>query len=277
MVPNLQGRGQSPYDRYKHGVSMALPFGRYTQPPATLEPTKAAEQYLRAFRGPFVNDIATQFADNSNHWREYKASIPKSKQTFGTTVDSTTCGATPGAFQGSPSGPVGYSPSAYNIYNDWAIQALEEARNNRVSIGKNLANQAEFDEWHQKLAASLNSAWQKNAHPDFHLSPRQKLKLVNLFVKWLATKAATAPGLKEAILENGHVTLNTPTIAKMMQIFGTRMPTCAQRPTEVEFKAWYLDCQELVRTYTSAEGHGGSPVLFDIWCRKDSLDTPEID
>lgn len=101
------------------------------------------------------------------------------------------------------------------------------------------------------------------------------MKLVNLFVKWVAPKTAGAPGLRDAILANGHVVLNTPTIARMQALFGTEMPACPAQPTQAQFTTWYARCQELVRTYTSAGEYGGSPVLFDVWCRADYLSDPD--
>jgi hypothetical protein len=213
-------------------------------------------------------------AITAHQWEEYRRSLPRSRKIFESVDEKTSFGATPAAFQSAQAGPSRFRPSAYEIYNKWAEGVLADLLAQKSSIGTRVASRAEFNVWHEELIASLNAAWVKSAHKDFPISSKQKRKLVNLFVKWLAPKA-TAPGLRDAIFANGHVVLNTPTIAKMEALFGTEMPACPAQPTEAEFAAWYADCQELVRTYTSAAQFGGSPVLFDVWCRADYLSDPD--
>jgi len=183
-------------------------------------------------------------------------------------------GATPAAFQGAQSGPKDYRPSAYDIYNTWAKSVLANLRAEKSTIGSRLASRDGFALWHQELGTSLDAMWKERASDAFALAPRQKWKLVNLFIKWLAP-VATAPGLRDAILANGHVVLNTPTIAKMEALFGKEMPSGSANQTEAEFLDWYVTCQELVRSHTAADRYGGSPVLFDIWCRAAYLSDPD--
>jgi hypothetical protein len=218
-----------------------------------------------------MSDI-TPSASPAARWSDYQRSLHRSKKSFDNRDESTVSGATPAAFQGAQAGPEGYRPSAYEIYNTWAKDVLANLRAAQTTIGARVRSRQEFDVWHQELGRSLDAAWAKSAHGDFLLAPRQKWKLVNLFVKWLAPVAATrAPELKDAIMANGHVVLNTPTVRNLEELFGAEMPSCPAKPTEAEFLGWYNACQELVRTYTSADKYGGSPVLFDVWCRADYL------
>jgi hypothetical protein len=205
-----------------------------------------------------------------NAWHEYQKAIPRCRKTFESVDENTPFGATSAAFQNAQAGPKDYRPSAYEIYNTWASGILSNLRSEKLTIGARVVDQAGFTAWQDELAESLSEAWANSAHQDHPLAPKQRWKLVNLFIKWLAPKA-TAPGLRDAILINGHVVLNTPTISKMEELFGTHMPTCPAQPTEAQFIVWYRQCQDLVRAYTSENKFGGSAMLFDIWCRTDFL------
>jgi hypothetical protein len=103
------------------------------------------------------------------------------------------------------------------------------------------------------------------------LKRRQSHKLVNLFIKWLRIKSLPLE-FRNAIEQWGHTTLSTPT---MERIGGLLQDNTLAFPPEKQFDDWYRTTQERLREFTRE--NGGSPILVDIYCRRESLGDPDED
>ncbi|MFM0140386.1 hypothetical protein [Caballeronia grimmiae] len=205
--------------------------------------------------------------------RDYEAAIASCRRDFNiANNDKTLFGATPGAFQGNASGPQGWRPSAYDIFNTWAASVLKQlvVLKDSGKLAPTLATQESFDAWHKALIGSLQEHWKQHAHPDFRLSKRQAHKLVNLFVKWLRIKVPA--DVRPLLEKHAHVTLNGPTLARISELLGENE---LGFPLDQDFTGWYADVQDRLRDFTHT--HGGSPVLVDIWCRAAALGDPDED
>ncbi|TCF97841.1 hypothetical protein BZM26_28840 [Paraburkholderia strydomiana] len=153
---------------------------------------------------------------------------------------------------------------------DGAIEKLS-ALNQDGKLGGMVTSPQSFDAWHTSLLASLHEEWTAQAHPEFALKRRQSHKLVNLFIKWLRIKSLPQE-FRNAIEQWGHTTLNTPT---MNRIGGLLQDDALSFPPEQQFDDWYRTTQERLREFTKE--NGGSPILVDIYCRRESLGDPDED
>jgi len=206
--------------------------------------------------------------------RGYQSSIETCRQQFRIVNNETTAfGATPGAFMGNQAGPERYTPTAYTIYNTWAKVELKKlsALNRDRKLGGMVTSPKSFDAWHESLLVSLHEAWVAQAHSEFSLKRRQSQKLVNLFIKWLRIKSLP-PEFRNAIEQWGHTTLSSPT---MERIGGLLQDNTLAFPPEEQFDDWYRTTQERLREFTKE--NGGSPILVDIYCRRESLGDPDED
>jgi len=201
--------------------------------------------------------------------RDYRASIEICRKEFNGNNDKTERGATPAAFMGGQSGPAGWEPSAYRIYNDWAdtiLKRLIEMRRQGELAGA-VNSQAAFDEFHRGLVSSLEGFWIARAHPDYPPS-RKLLHKLDLFAKWLRMKVQ--PEIRLFIEQYGHTTLNTPTLKRLTALLDDET---LDFPPDADFDGWYVALQERIRVLTRE--HGGSPVIVDMWSRKSYLGDPD--
>jgi hypothetical protein len=211
--------------------------------------------------------------DSSATIRDYRASIEICRKEFNDINNETTLrGATPAACMGNHSGPAGWEPSPYRIFNEWAdtvLKQLIDLKRKGELVGT-FDSQASFDQFQRGLVASLDAFWKTRAHEDFPPSRRLLHKLVNLLVKWLRIKVS--PDIRPLIERHGHTTLNTPTLGRL----GALLEDAAlQFPADENFDRWYAETQERIRVFTAE--HGGSPIIVDVWSRKSHLGDPDED
>lgn len=154
-------------------------------------------------------------------------------------------------------GEEGNRPS--EIYREWA-----EKQNKAISklSPESISSQEDFDNWHQKLAKSLQNHWSKT-EDGIQLSIAHKYKLVDLYIKWLTQHKLPEPELNDIFIQFAHCALDSQILAKINDHLDGLLPIAKPSMGCIATENAYAFCQAVIRDYCNAVG--GTPLLFDYY------------
>jgi hypothetical protein len=170
-------------------------------------------------------------------------------------------------YTGEPFGPLA-------VFNEWADRRFATQLAAGYFDAVNLTDRAAFDVWHAEMVRDLRSHWSKKRVPQtggkanqIEFPPLPFLQaswLANSFIKALRLKCNKRPHVLEAILANGHVVLNAPTLAVLRDLCA-KVSNYNLLQSEDEVQQNYRSIQQCVRDFCTE--YGGSPLLFDVFAR----------
>ncbi|VAW77598.1 hypothetical protein MNBD_GAMMA14-1284 [hydrothermal vent metagenome] len=126
---------------------------------------------------------------------------------------------------------------------------------------KRIESREGFLEWHEFLLASLERRWRyyEGGVPDL----AHRLKLVDLFIKWLSGYDFGEPRFIEALEHNAHCALDSQTLHKMNICYSNALPIARPSMGNIANMRSYLLCQDLIDRF--ATRFGGTRLLFDYF------------
>lgn len=156
----------------------------------------------------------------------------------------------------------GWENRPSDLYNGWA-ERITEALDPR-KIAMQLESCEGFLEWHMLLLASLERRWRyyEGGIPEL----AHRLKLVDLFIKWLSAHDFGESRLTAALERNAHCALDSQTLRKMNESYSNALPLGNPSMGNVSNMRAYLLCQDLIERFSTH--FGGTRLLFDYYSWK---------
>lgn len=146
-----------------------------------------------------------------------------------------------------------------DIYNGWAEKITDSLEPHKLAA--QIATRDGFLEWHASLLASFERRWRyyEGGIPDL----AHRLKLIDLFIKWLSSHNFGEPKLIAALERNAHCALDSQTLRKMSECYSNALPLGNPSMGNVTNMRAYLLCQELIDRFSMR--FGGTRLLFDYF------------
>lgn len=156
----------------------------------------------------------------------------------------------------------GWDNRPSDIYNGWAEKITESLE--PKTLAKNISTRDGFLGWHAELSTSLERRWRyyEGSIPDL----AHRLKLVDLFIKWLSAHSFGDPKFVVALERNANCALDSQTLAKMSQAYSNALPLGNPTMGNITNMRAYLLCQELIQRFSFR--FGGSRLMFDYFAWK---------
>jgi hypothetical protein len=153
----------------------------------------------------------------------------------------------------------GWGNRPSDIYNGWAERITKSL--DPKSLAKEIATRDGFLDWHTALSISLERRWRhyEGTVPDL----AHRLKLIDLFVKWLSSHNFREPQFLAALERNGNCALDSQTLRKMNQAYSNALPIGKPSMGNITNVRSYLLCQDLIQRFSVR--FGGSRLLFDYF------------
>lgn len=149
------------------------------------------------------------------------------------------------------------------VYNAWASIEFKNITNKNGALGQ-LADSADFDNWHSKLVTNLVKNWNSVSIRTCQLSVPHRYKLVDLLVRWMRVHLNEHPKLADACKIYGHIPLDRKSIHVLSETFGGIGLSGPFSMGDVHTIGAYNFYQQLARFICTEVG--GSPLLFDVFC-----------
>jgi len=127
---------------------------------------------------------------------------------------------------------------------------------------ESISSQEDFENWHRKLAESLQRHWQK-VEDGKQLSVAHKYKLVDLYIKWLTQHKLPEPELNNIFIQFAHCALDSQILAKINYHLDGLLPIAKPSMGCIATENAYAFCQAVIRDYCNSVG--GTPLLFDYY------------
>lgn len=153
----------------------------------------------------------------------------------------------------------GWDNRPSDIFNGWA-ERITESLEPKI-LAKKIATRDGFLDWHTDLSTSLERRWRyyEGSIPDL----AHRLKLIDLFIKWLSSHNFGEPKFVAALERNANCALDSQTLKKMSQAYSNALPLGNPSMGNITNMRAYLLCQELIQRFSFH--FGGSRLLFDYF------------
>ncbi len=153
----------------------------------------------------------------------------------------------------------GWDNRPSDIYNGWA-EKITESLEPKI-LAKTISTRAGFLNWHAELSTSLERRWRyyEGAIPDV----AHRLKLVDLFIKWLSSHDFGERKFISALERNANCALDSQTLRKISQAYSNALPLGGPSMGNITNMRAYLLCQELIQRFSFR--FGGSRLLSDYF------------
>ena len=153
----------------------------------------------------------------------------------------------------------GWENHPSDIYNGWAEKITESLEPQKLA--RQIMSRNGFNQWHATLLASLERRWRYYEGSIPALAHR--LKLVDLFIKWLSSHDFGEPKIITALERNAHCALDSQILRKMNKCYSNALPFDNPTMGSISNIRAYLLCQELIERFSIH--FGGTRLLFDYF------------
>jgi hypothetical protein len=217
--------------------------------------------------------------DNAALAAEYQLYLGEAEKWFRHAKEETRAGVDTKSARGVATGYTGEPYGPLTVFNEWADRRFAKQLAPGYFDKANLTDRAAFDVWQAEMVRDIRAHWSKKRAPgtrgkthEIEFPPLpflQAARLANSFIKALRVKCYKRPHVLEAILVNGHVVLNAPTLGMLRELY-TNVPEYNLLQSEEAVQQSYRSIQQGVRDFCTK--YGGTPLLFDVFARKKRLD-----
>lgn len=154
-----------------------------------------------------------------------------------------------------------YRPSV--LYREWAhITVQKLTKDNKLS--EYVSSKESFEKWHKNLARSLELHWIKTTNGTVTLSFPHKMKLIDLFIKWLSRFNFNNESISNGFILYAHAALDSKILEKMQLIYQSRLEL-SRNPKMgcIKDLAMYKKYQKYLLEICSEAG--STPLIFDFY------------